>query len=89
MGVGTSKTGQSILNPNGQTSYETWEFIYDPKIELLYAQANLFGGGTTGGVNSQSLSSTGSDISGQSNSKSGATNTPSTPSSPSTNPFPQ
>lgn len=88
MGVGTSKTGESILNPNQQTTYDTWEFIYDPKIELLYQQANIFGGGTTGGVNSQSLSNTGSDISGQSNSKGGTTNTPSTPSAPSTNPFP-
>jgi type II secretory pathway pseudopilin PulG len=86
MGVGTSKTGESILNPNQQTTYDTWEFIYDPKIELLYQQANIFGGGTTGGVNSQSLSSTGSDISGQSNSKGGST---STPTAPSTNPFPQ
>jgi type II secretory pathway pseudopilin PulG len=87
MGVGTSKTGESILNPNGQTTYDTWEFIYDPKIELLYAQANLFGGGTTGGVSSQPASSFGSDaVSGQSNSKGGST---SAPSAPSTNPSPQ
>ena len=82
MGVGTSKTGESILNPNGQTSYETWEFIYDPKIELLYQQANLFGGGTSGGVNSQSLGSTGSSLSGQSDSKSGASTTPTAPTTP-------
>jgi hypothetical protein len=69
MGVGTSKTGESILNPNGQTTYDTWEFIYDPKIELLYQQANLFGGGTSGGVNSQSPNSLGS---GQSNSPGGS-----------------
>jgi type II secretory pathway pseudopilin PulG len=59
MGVGSAKTGTSIMNPNEQTTYETWEFLYDPKIELLYQQGNLLGGGTGGGVNSQSLSNTG------------------------------
>jgi type II secretory pathway pseudopilin PulG len=88
MGVGTSKTGDSILNPNGQTTYETWEFLYDPKIELLYQQSTLFGGGTTsGGVNSQSEGSFGSDaVSGQSDSKGGSTNTPASPSSGSPSP---
>jgi hypothetical protein len=83
MGVGTAKTGTSILNPNQQTTYETWEFLYDPKIELLYQQANLFGGATTGGVNSQSLSNMGSSP-GQSNTPGGSNNTPTTsqPTSP-------
>src|ERR1700761_1223831 len=69
MGVGSAKTGTSIINPNQQTTYETWEFLYDPKIELLYQQANLLGGGTTGGaVNSQPLSNMGtSPGAGQSN----------------------
>lgn len=57
MGVGTSKTGDSILNPNEQTTYETWEFIYDPKIELLYQQANILGGGAGGSINSKDPSS--------------------------------
>jgi len=84
MGVGTAKTGDSIMNPNEQTTYETWEFIYDPKIELLYQQANILGGGAaSGGVNSQSLSSFGSNAAtGQSDSQSGSGNT--TPSSPTT-----
>jgi type II secretory pathway pseudopilin PulG len=73
MGVGTSKTGDSILNPNGQTTYDTWEFIYDPKIELLYQQANLFGGGTSGSLNSKSPDSLGA---GQSNPQGGTTNPP-------------
>ena len=55
MGVGPAKTGDSILNPNGQTTYETWEFIYDPKIELLYQQANILGGGAGGTINSSGL----------------------------------
>jgi type II secretory pathway pseudopilin PulG len=76
MGVGTSKTGTSIMNPNAQTTYETWEFLYDPKIELLYAKSSLFGGQ----IASQSASSVGSDAaSGQSNSGSSNTSTPTSP----------
>jgi hypothetical protein len=61
MGVGSAKTGTSILTPNEQTTYETWEFLYDPKIELLYQQANTLGGGAGGSVNSVSPSSLGSN----------------------------
>jgi type II secretory pathway pseudopilin PulG len=76
MGVGTAKTGDSIMNPNEQTSYETWEFLYDPKIELLYQQANILGGGAGGGVNSQPLSNMGTSP-GQSNTPGGSnSNTP-------------
>jgi type II secretory pathway pseudopilin PulG len=83
MGVGTAKTGDSILNPNAQTTYETWEFIYDPKIELLYQQANILGGGAGGGVNSTSASSFGSNaVTGQSNSQNGSSST--TPATPQT-----
>ena len=74
MGVGTAKTGDSILNPNEQTTYETWEFLYDPKIELLYQQGSLFGGPPT--VNSQSPSNMNP---GQSNPMGGSNNTPNTP----------
>ena len=90
MGVGSSKTGGSILNPNQQTTYETWEFIYDPKIELLYQQANLLGGAATGGVSSQPLSGFGSNATtGQSNSPGGSNSTTPTapqPSSPQLSP---
>lgn len=86
VGVGTAKTGNSILNPNGQTTYETWEFLYDPKIELLYQKSALFGGQVT----SQPASSFGSDAtSGKSNSGSSTTptSTPQTNTSPlNTNP---
>ena len=69
MGVGSARAGESILTPNQQTSYDTWEFLYDPKIELLYAKSNILGGG----IGSQSASSFGSDAtSGKSNS--GGTN---------------
>jgi type II secretory pathway pseudopilin PulG len=69
MGVGSARSGDSILTPNQQTTYDTWEFLYDPRIELLYAKSNILGGG---GLGSQSASSFGSDAaSGQSNSGSG------------------
>lgn len=62
MGVGLSKDGNSIITLNEQTSYPTWEFIYDPRIEQLYAKSSLFGGGIatqSGGLGSASgLSST-------------------------------
>ena len=45
MGVGSARSGTSILTPNEQTSYNTWEFLYDPRIEQLYAKSNILGGG--------------------------------------------
>ena len=84
MGIGTAKTGDSIMNPNQQATYETWEFLYDPKIELLYQQANLLGGGTTGGAaNSQSVTGFGSNAAtGQSNTPGGSNNTTPQPTTP-------
>ncbi|HEY4355216.1 MAG TPA: type II secretion system protein [Acidobacteriaceae bacterium] len=73
VGVGTSRTGDSILNPNEQTTYDTWEFWYDPRIELLYKGSNILGGGGlgggtgSGGINSINSSSFGTDINGKSN----------------------
>jgi len=81
MGVGVPKNGTSIVNPNEQTTYETWEFIYDPKIEMMYQQANLFGGPAS--VNSTSPSSLGSPAgtTGQTSpfGASSGTSTPTTP----------
>ena len=65
VGVGTSKSGTSITEPNAQTSYETWEFWYDPNIEMLKQGVNVTGGG----MSSQSASSFGQNaVSGQPNS---------------------
>jgi type II secretory pathway pseudopilin PulG len=68
VGVTTSRSGNSITNPNQQTSYDTWEFWYDPRIELLKQSVSITGGG----VSSQSASSFGQGINGQSNATSGA-----------------
>jgi hypothetical protein len=49
VGVGTSKSGDSITEPNEQTTYETWEFWYDPRIENLKKGVSLTGGGISSG----------------------------------------
>ncbi|MGH9597941.1 MAG: hypothetical protein ACRD3K_14195, partial [Edaphobacter sp.] len=48
VGVGLRKEGDSIAILNEQTTYNTWEFLYDPRIEQLYAKGALFGGGAAG-----------------------------------------
>jgi type II secretory pathway pseudopilin PulG len=95
VGVGTSRSGASVTEPNGQANYESWEFWYDPRIETLKKGVSLTGGG----ISSQAASSFGSDAtSGQPNTATpgaapggttgpGAT-TPTNPTSPtSPNPF--
>ncbi|QMV18222.1 type II secretion system protein [Granulicella sp. 5B5] len=91
VGVTTSKSGNSITNPNQQTTYDTWEFWYDPRIEILKQSVNITGGG----IASQSASSFGNNLNGTPNSANGASGStgPSfggsgTTTSPSTNPFP-
>ena len=49
VGVGSSKSGTSITELNEQTTYETWEFLYDPRIEQMKAKAALLGGPASGG----------------------------------------
>jgi type II secretory pathway pseudopilin PulG len=49
MGVGLPQQGNSIVVLNEQTTYQTWEFLYDPRIEQLKAQASLFGGASSVG----------------------------------------
>ena len=56
MGVGSSATGGSILSVNEQTSYESWEFLYDPRLEKLRAAAALNAG--VGSVGAGSLGTT-------------------------------
>jgi len=52
VGIGSSKSGESITVLNEQTTYQTWEFIYDPRIEQLKAKAALLGGGSNTGFGS-------------------------------------
>jgi type II secretory pathway pseudopilin PulG len=50
MGVGSSASGNSILVVNEQTTYETWEFLYDPRIEKLKQAAALNAGASSVGA---------------------------------------
>lgn len=95
VGVGLVKDGDSIITLNEQTTYNTWEFIYDPRIEQLKAKAAMMGGGATGFGSSAgqgSNSGFGSSTFGGSN-NTGPGNSPapsgSGPTPPATNPNPQ
>jgi type II secretory pathway pseudopilin PulG len=48
MGVGLNAPGDSIVELNEQTTYATWEFLYDPRIELLKAKGGLNSAGSIG-----------------------------------------
>lgn len=63
LGVGLPVAGDSVITVNEQTTYPTWEFLYDPRIEQLYAKASLFGGGPPS-VSAGSLGSASSMSSG-------------------------
>jgi type II secretory pathway pseudopilin PulG len=91
MGIGSSATGPAIVTVNEQTNYQDWEFLYDPRIEQLYAKGNLLGG-VSSGLGSGGLDSGGvgkvpgfSDpsSSGPGTNGSGPGTTPTTPTSPS------
>jgi type II secretory pathway pseudopilin PulG len=82
MGVGSSAKGDSILIVNEQTTYDTWEFLYDPRIEKLYAAAALGAGlnsgtpGSLGQGSGNNNSGFGNNNSGFGSTNSGGTNGP-------------
>ena len=99
VGVGLVKDGDSIITLNEQTTYNTWEFIYDPRIEQLKAKGAMMGGGATGfGSSSGSGSNSGfgsSTFGGSNNNNGGIGGSPSPSSNgsgttpPATSPNPQ
>ena len=80
VGIGSAASGDSIVVVNEQTTYPTWEFIYDPRIEQLKAKANLLGGGMAS-TGSSGLGSAG----GLSSPPAGSSSSP--PSTPATSPM--
>ncbi len=56
VGVGPAATGSSILTPNAQKTYETWEFWYDPRIEQMYQKGHQNGGVGSNGMGTQPAS---------------------------------
>ena len=81
VGVGSSRTGDSITDLNEQTTYQTWEFLYDPRIEQMKAKAALLGGAP-----SSDSGSFGSGTAPSSNSPSNSTNPFGPPSGSGTSP---
>jgi type II secretory pathway pseudopilin PulG len=82
VGVGSSKSGESITILNEQPSYQTWEFIYDPRIEQLKAKASLFGGGPATSSGSTLGSAAGDASPGMSGPPTTSPSSPMNPSSP-------
>ena len=44
VGVGSNAKGPGIVEWNGSADISAWEFLYDPRVELLKAKVSLFGG---------------------------------------------
>ncbi len=57
IGVGSNAKGHGLVEWNGSENIEDWEFLYDPRVELLKAKVSLFGGGGPATGSSNSLGS--------------------------------
>ena len=44
VGVGSNGKGPGLVEWNGSANIEEWEFLYDPRVELLKAKVSLLGG---------------------------------------------
>lgn len=77
MGVGINAPGDSIVDWNQSTSYATWEFLYDPRLDMMIQKAKLANGGGVGSAAAGSLGQTPGGI-GTSGSTPGASGTPGT-----------
>jgi hypothetical protein len=84
VGFGSSKSGTSISDLNEQTTYETWEFLYDPRLEQMRAKAALLGGPASGGSGTSGFGSNpiGTPVGSPPGSPSGGSTSPNSPSSP-------
>ena len=51
IGVGSDGKGHGLVEWNGSENIEDWEFLYDPRVEILKQKVSIFGGSpaTTGG----------------------------------------
>jgi type II secretory pathway pseudopilin PulG len=58
MGVGLDAPGNSIVELNEQTSYGTWEFLYDPRVDQMKAKALAQNGGGLGSTPAGALGQT-------------------------------
>ncbi len=44
VGVGSGASGAGIVEWNGSANIEDWEFLYDPRVEILKQKVSIFGG---------------------------------------------
>lgn len=44
IGVGSNGKGHGLVEWNGSENIEDWEFLYDPRVEMLKAKVSIFGG---------------------------------------------
>lgn len=44
IGVGSTGKGHGLVEWNGSENIEDWEFLYDPRVEMLKAKVSIFGG---------------------------------------------
>lgn len=44
VGVGSNAKGHGLVEWNGSEEIEDWEFLYDPRVELLKAKVSILGG---------------------------------------------
>jgi len=58
MGVGLGAPGDSIVELNEQTTYGTWEFLYDPRVDQMKAKALAANGAGLGSTPAGSLGQT-------------------------------
>lgn len=103
IGVGSNGKGHGLVEWNGSENIEDWEFLYDPRVEMLKAKVSIFGGtpatsgngslgsgfAPAGGTTGLNGSATPTDPNGT-NSTTPNTSTPAAPSGASptgTNPF--
>ena len=52
MGVGVGAIGNSLLEINEQATYQTWEFLYDPRVEQRRVAQQLNSGVQTNSAGS-------------------------------------
>ena len=76
IGIGSSRSGSAIVTVNGVSTYEEWEFLYDPRIETLKAKGSLLGGLSSGAPSKSGLGQLGSGDGGATGSPTPSPTTP-------------
>ncbi len=57
VGVGSNAKGPGLVEWNGSENIEDWEFLYDPRVEVLKAKVSIFGGAAAAAGGSSNIGS--------------------------------